>query len=75
MITLEECKKALEKAEQRMFEHECGNDMYYSSSQYREDKEDIQYWKKQIEKFAKLKNWKKFRASIKRDIDNVENSL
>lgn len=48
MITLEECKKALENAEQRMFEHECGNDMYYSSPQYREDKEEIEHWKNKL---------------------------
>lgn len=48
MITLEECKKALENAEQRMFEHECGNDMYYSSPQYREDKEEIEYWENKL---------------------------
>lgn len=68
MITLEECKKALENAEQRMFEHECGNDMYYSSPQYREDKEEIEYWKN------KLKNWKEFRANINKDVDNAGNS-
>lgn len=53
-ITLEECKKALENAEQRMFEHECGNDMYYSSPQYCEDKEEIEHWKKQIEKLERV---------------------
>lgn len=48
MITLEECKKALENARERMFEHECANDMYYSFPQYREDKEEIEYWENKL---------------------------
>ena len=74
MTTLEEYNRALEKAEQRMFEHECANDMYYSSLQYREDKEEIEHWKKQIKKFTKLKNWKEFRANINKDVDNAKTS-
>ena len=30
MMTLDEAQKGLERAQQKQFEHECGNDMYYS---------------------------------------------
>ena len=49
MTTLEEAEKALERAKQRQYEHECANDMYYSSQQYREDKEDIKHWETVIQ--------------------------
>lgn len=54
-MTLEEARKGLERAQQRQFEHECGNDMYYSSRQYQEDKEEINHWKEQIKKLKELK--------------------
>ena len=51
-MTLEEAKNALKKAQQRQFEHECGNDMYYSSQQYREDKEEIKHWEAKIKELS-----------------------
>ena len=51
-MTLEEAKKGLERAQQRQFEHECGHDMYYSSQQYREDKEEIKYWEAKIKELS-----------------------
>ncbi|MCH5201890.1 MAG: hypothetical protein J1F17_01660 [Oscillospiraceae bacterium] len=47
-LTLEEAKRELEKAYERQSIHEVGNDMYYSSNQYKEDKQDIQFWKDYI---------------------------
>ena len=51
-MTLEEAKKGLERAQQRQCDHECGNDMYYSSQQYREDKEEIKYWEAKIKELS-----------------------
>lgn len=51
-MTLEEAKKGLERAQQRQFEHECANDMYYSSQQYREDKEEIKHWEMLIKELS-----------------------
>lgn len=51
-LTLEEAQRALERAQQRQFEHECGHDMYYSSAQYREDKEEIKYWEAKIKELS-----------------------
>ena len=51
-MTLEEAKKGLERAQQRQYVHECGNDMYYSSQQYREDKEEIKYWEAKIKELS-----------------------
>lgn len=47
-ITLEEAQRALERALERQHVHECGNDMYYSSGQYKEDEEEIKHWREQI---------------------------
>lgn len=47
-ITLEEAEKALERALERQYVHECTNDMYYSSQQYKEDEEEIKHWREQI---------------------------
>lgn len=52
MITLKDAKKGLEKALERQYEHECGNDMYYTSQQYREDKEEIEHWKTKIKELS-----------------------
>lgn len=51
-ITLEEAQQALERALTRQYEHECGNDMYYSSQQYREDKEEIKFWEAKIKELS-----------------------
>lgn len=48
-MTLEEAEKALERALERQYVHECGHDMYYSSRQYKEDEEEIKHWREQIE--------------------------
>lgn len=48
MTTLEEYKEALKHAENKQFEHECGNDMYYSSYQYKEDEQIIEELKAKI---------------------------
>ena len=53
MITLEECKKALENARERRFQLECANDMDSSPPQHREDKQEIEYWEKLIVDNAK----------------------
>ena len=52
MMTLDEAQKGLERAQQKQFEHECGNDMYYSSAQYREDKEEIKFWEAKIKELS-----------------------
>lgn len=52
-MTLEEAKKGLEKALARQYEHECANDMYYSSQQYRDDKEEIKHWETKIKELSK----------------------
>lgn len=52
-MTLEEAKKALERAKDVQYTHECGNDMYYSSHQYQEDKEDIEYWENKVKELEK----------------------
>lgn len=52
MITLEEAQQALERALERQYERECGNDMYYSSRQYREDKEEIKFWEAKIKELS-----------------------
>lgn len=54
-ITLEEAQQALERALERQYVHECGNDMYYSSQQYRDDKEEIKHWEEQIKKLKEIK--------------------
>lgn len=54
-ITLEEAQQALEKALARQYEHECANDMYYSSRQYKEDQKEIDHWKEQIKKLKELR--------------------
>lgn len=54
-ITLEEAQRALERALERQYIHECGNDMYYSSRQYRDDKEEIEHWEEQIKKLKESK--------------------
>lgn len=48
MITLEDAKKGLERAKQKQLEHECANDMYYTSGQYKEDQEEIKHWEMKI---------------------------
>ena len=53
MITLEEAFNALEKAKQKQYEHECANDMYYSSQQYRDDQEEIKHWEMKIKELSK----------------------
>lgn len=55
MMTLEEAEKALERALERQYIHECGHDMYYSSRQYKEDQEEIDHWKEQIKKLKESK--------------------
>lgn len=55
MITLEEAFNALDRALERQYEHECANDMYYSSQQYRDDQEEIKHWKEQIKKLKELR--------------------
>ena len=54
-ITLEEAQQLLERALERQYEHECANDMYYSSRQYKEDQEEIHHWKEQIKKLKELR--------------------
>lgn len=54
-ITLEEAEKALERALEQQYVHECGHDMYYSSRQYKEDQEEIHHWKEQIKKLKESK--------------------
>lgn len=54
-ITLEEAEKALERALERQYIHECANDMYYSSQQYRDDQEEIKHWEEQIKKLKESK--------------------
>lgn len=51
-ITLEEAEKALERALERQYIHECANDMYYSSQRYREDKEEIKHWEAKIKELS-----------------------
>lgn len=50
-MTYEEAKDGLEKIKQKMLVHEMGNDMYYSSRQYREDKEDLLFWENKVKEF------------------------
>ena len=52
IITLEEAQRALERALELQYEHECANDMYYSSQQYREDQEEIYYWEMLIKELS-----------------------
>lgn len=51
-ITLEEAQRALERALERQYVHECANDMYYSSRQYKEDREEIKYWEAKIKELS-----------------------
>ena len=52
-ITLEEAQRALERALERQYEHECANDMYYTSQQYKEDQEEIKHWEMKIKELSK----------------------
>lgn len=51
-ITLEEAQQALERALERQYEHECANDMYYSSQQYKDDQEEIKHWEMLIKELS-----------------------
>lgn len=46
-------KAKLESAKERKWMHEMGNDMYYSSPQYKEDELEIQHWQEMLDKFDK----------------------
>lgn len=52
MMSLEDAKKGLEKALTRQYEHECANDMYYSSQQYKDDQEEIKHWEMLIKELS-----------------------
>lgn len=52
-MTLEEALNALDKAKRKQYEHECSNDMYYSSQQYQEDKGEIEHWELKIRELRK----------------------
>lgn len=47
-MNIEEYKKALKCAEDKQFEHECADDMYYSSYQYEKDKQIIEELKAKV---------------------------
>ena len=54
-ITLEEAQRAVERALERQYEHECANDMYYTSQQYKEDQEEIKHWEAKIKELKESK--------------------
>lgn len=43
----------LNSAKERKWANEIGNDMYYSSPQYKEDELEIQHWQEMLDKFDK----------------------
>ena len=57
-MTRDEIVERLEKAENRKWMNEIGNDMYYSSPQYKEDELEIQHWEEKLKEFdeKELKN-------------------
>lgn len=50
-MTYEEIIKGLEKAKDTIYIHEMGNDMYYSSNQWKEDKEELYFWEQKQKEF------------------------
>lgn len=51
-ITLEDAKKKVEEVKNLIWQHEMANDMYYSSSQHKEDEENLKFWKNKVQELG-----------------------